>query len=255
MEGFLVHSYKWLVNSKKKLLCCTMNHELPTMNWLLDLLFPKRCVSCGKLGSYICRECFSKIEYLQKPVCPVCQRQAIGGKTHPGCQGKYNLDGLVVACRYTGPVRAAIQKVKYRWAYDICQILLEILTASLWKFDLPPDLILVPVPLHSRRRRWRGFNQAELLAKEIAKRFNQPYGDLISRAQETRTQVGLSKKARKENVRGVFALKKSVTGQIRDKNFLLVDDVYTSGATMQEAARVLKKAGANNVWAMAIALG
>lgn len=69
-----------------------------TMN-LLDFIFPKKCVGCGRLGSYICSVCLRKIEPIEHPACPVCQRQAIGGKTHPGCRTKYTLDGLVVGFR------------------------------------------------------------------------------------------------------------------------------------------------------------
>ena len=94
-----------------------MNNELLTMD-LLDLLFPKRCVSCGAFGKYICNNCFSKIEFLEKAICPICQRQAIGGKTHPGCEKRFGLDGLAVACKYRGPVRKAVQKIKYRFVAD-----------------------------------------------------------------------------------------------------------------------------------------
>ena len=219
----------------------------------LDLLFPKRCVSCGKFGAYICKDCFSKIEFIQKPVCPVCQRQAVGGKTHPGCQGRLRLDGLVVATRYSGSVKKAIAKVKYKWAYDIAKILIDLIVVNLWKFDLASDLILVPVPLHVRRKKWRGFNQAEILAKSLSLKFNQPYGEYLARIIETASQVGLKKDERKKNVKGAFRLRTGA--DVSGKNILLVDDVYTSGATMQEACRVLKKAGAKTVWAMAVALG
>ena len=219
----------------------------------LDLLFPKRCVSCGKFGAYICKDCFAKIEFIQKPVCPVCQRQAVGGKTHPGCQGRLRLDGLVVATRYSGSVKKAIAKVKYKWAYDIAKILIDLIVVNLWKFDLASDLILVPVPLHVRRKKWRGFNQAEILAKSLSLKFNQPYGEYLARIIETASQVGLKKDERKKNVKGAFRLRTGA--DVSGKNILLVDDVYTSGATMQEACRVLKKAGAKTVWAMAVALG
>jgi len=222
-------------------------------NFLLDFLFPKRCVSCGRIGSYICRECFSKIEYVEKPICPICQRQAIGGKTHPGCRNKYSLDGLVVACRYQGAVKRAIGKVKYKWVYDIGKILTDLLVGNLWRFDLPSEIILVPIPLHAKREKWRGFNQAKILGEALSKRFNQPYFEVLFRSRDTKSQVGLKKKDRLENIKGAFGLVKGV--DIIDKNFALVDDVYTSGATMQEACRVLKKAGAKRVWAIAVALG
>ncbi len=223
------------------------------MNFILDLLFPKRCVNCRKPGSYLCRDCFSRIEFVDAPVCPVCQRQAVEGRVHPGCAGKWQLDGLVVACRYKGPVKAAIVKVKYKWVYDIEQIFVDLLLERFWKFALPKDVVLTPVPLHVSRKKWRGFNQSEILAKRLSEKFKVPYGDLLLRSRQTKTQVGLKRDERKRNVKGAFA---TVDGQdIRGKNILLVDDVYTSGATMGECCRVLKKAGANSVWAMAVALG
>ena len=85
----------------------------------IDLIFPKKCFGCGRFGSYICRDCFSKIEEIDKPVCSVCQRQAVEGKTYPGCINRYRLDGLVVAVKYRGPVKKAIQKVKSRKFFSI----------------------------------------------------------------------------------------------------------------------------------------
>lgn len=231
----------------------------------LDLIFPKRCVSCGHIGSYICDDCFSKVEFIEKAVCPVCQRQAIEGRVHPGCAGKYRLDGLVVACRYSGPAKRAIAKVKYKWIYDIEKVFVDLLVKNLWRFDLPKDVILIPVPLHAKRKRWRGFNQAEILAKHLAKTFKVPFANLLVRSRETKTQVGLSRDERRENVKGAFSLysyrhpdteRSEVEGSlIKGRNIILVDDVFTSGATMAECANVLKRAGAKSVWAMAVALG
>ena len=230
-------------------------------NLLLDFLFPKRCVSCHQLGGYLCEDCFSKIELIEKPVCPVCQRQAFGGKTHPGCRTQFGLDGLVVACRYQGPVKKAIAKIKYKWTYDIANIFTDLIGANLWKFDLPKDLTLVPVPLHSKRLYWRGFNQARVLAERLAKKFNVPIADTMIRIIETKSQVGLKKDDRHKNVRGAFVLRLAPLAQdeiiadVRGKDIILVDDVFTSGATMAECAKVLKRAGAKTVWAMAVALG
>lgn len=225
------------------------------MNIVLDLVFPKRCVGCRRVGPYICAECMEKIDFVEKPVCPVCQRQAIGGKTHPGCAGRYKLDGLIVACRYKGPIRTAIQKVKYKWIYDIEKVLVDLVAKQLWKFDFPQSAILVPVPLHAKRKRWRGFNQSEILAKTLAKKFKVKYGEFLERKIETKTQVGLSREDRKKNIRDAFALRQTPHQSVRGKNIILVDDVYTSGATMAECAKVLKKAGAKSVWGMAVALG
>ena len=223
---------------------------------ILDLLFPKRCVSCGAFGKYICNKCFLEIEFVEKPICPICQRQAIGGKIHPKCAGKFRLDGLVVACNYKGPIKFAVRKVKYKWVYDIEKVLVDLLASQIWKFDLPQKSILVPIPLHKKRKNWRGFNQAEILAKTLSKKFNVSYSDSLIRTINTKTQVGLTREERKKNVKDAFAFRKAQGRvRIRDKNFILVDDVYTSGATMMEAAKVLKRSGARNVWAMTVALG
>ncbi|MCR4324728.1 MAG: ComF family protein [Candidatus Curtissbacteria bacterium] len=219
----------------------------------LDLVFPKRCVSCRRLGNYICTDCFLKIEFLEHPVCPVCQRQAIGGRVHPGCKTLYTLDGLVVACKYRGPVRNAIKKVKYRWVRSIEKVLVDLLVSQIWRFDLPEDVILVPVPLHIKRERWRGFNQSEILASTLGREFKVQSNLSINRLIDTKAQVRLDRKARKENVKGAFAIARGA--KVEGTNIILVDDVYTSGSTMSECAKVLKKAGAKSVLGAAIALG
>lgn len=227
------------------------------MNFL-DLIFPKKCVSCGRFGAYICKSCFSKIEFVGKPVCAVCSRQAIGGKTHPGCLGKYTLDGLVVACKYRGPIRAAVKKLKYRWVGAISLVLVDLLVTAIWRYDIPEKAILVPIPLHKSRKNWRGFNQAELLAIDLSKRFNVVADvNLLQRTRKTKTQVGLSREERQKNIKGAFRINQSEKCSSRvnkGRRFILVDDVFTTGATMAEAAKVLKLAGAESVWAMTVAL-
>lgn len=220
---------------------------------ILDLLFPKKCVGCGRVGSYLCRVCFSKISYVEKPVCPVCQRQAVGGKTHPGCRGRYKLDGLIVLLKYKWPVDAAIKKIKYKWIYSIEEILVSFIVRDFWKSDVPDFDLLMPIPLHAKRKKWRGFNQAEIIAKDLAEKFKVKLGRGLIRNRETKTQVGLSKDERKKNISGAFSLISTVG--VKGKNILLVDDVYTTGATMSEACKVLKKAGAGEVWALCSALG
>lgn len=239
-----------------KNLSCAINYNQSTMNLVLDLIFPKKCIGCGRLGSYICDKCFSKIEIIENPICPECERQAIGGKTHPGCLRRFGLDGLIAACRYKGIVRSAIQKIKYKWSYDISNVLIDLLVQNLWRFNFPQGAVLVPIPLHINRKRWRGFNQAEILARELNNRFGQVNLDLIERILENKSQVGLSKKERKQNVKGIFALRETQGKlMINGRDFILVDDVFTSGATMSEAAGVLKRAGAKSIWGMAMALG
>lgn len=219
---------------------------------LFDFIFPKKCVSCGRYGAYICPECLSKIESIQHAVCPICQRQAIGGKTHPGCHNRYALDGLVVGFRYKGPIKLAISKIKYRWIWDIAYTVIDLLSERIWKFNIPEEFVLVPIPLHAKRKNWRGFNQAELICQILGKKFGCRTENFLKRKVETKTQVGLTRDERKKNIKNAFALNSAVIG---GKTIILVDDVYTTGATMTEACRVLKLGGAGVVWGMAIALG
>lgn len=218
----------------------------------LDFLFPRRCVGCGLVGSYVCHKCKKNIKVIVRPLCPFCAKQAIGGKTHPGCVKRYGLDGLVAACRYEGVAKKLVRKLKYHWVRDVEGVMGDILVSQMWRFDLPANLILVPVPLHSSRKRERGFNQAQLIAKDLSVRFGVKLADHLVRSRRTESQVKLNRKGRIANVAGAFA----VVGDLRVRGtVVLVDDVYTSGATMNECAKVLKKAGAKSVWGMVLCRG
>lgn len=225
------------------------------MNGIIDLFFPKRCVACRKFGTYLCRNCQKGVLAVESPICPVCQRRAIGGKTHPKCLKRYSLDGLAAGCYYRGPVRDLIRKLKYKRIYDLQDLVIEIMTANLWRYDLPEKLILVPVPLHPRRRRDRGFNQAELFAKRLNKRFKVMWGNVLIRQRYTKPQVTLGKGQRVANVKDAFAVSPFIKAKVTGRSFLLVDDVFTTGSTMAECAKILKKAGAAEVWGMTAALG
>jgi ComF family protein len=219
---------------------------------LLDFIFPKRCVNCGAYGAYLCKKCVLRVEFVEHPVCPVCQRQAIGGKVHPICRTKYSLDGLVAAAKYRGPVKPLISKLKYKYVSDIGEVLVNLIAQNFWRYEAGQKLKLVPIPLHKRRKNWRGFNQAEVIASIISAKFGVGVSNILVRVIETKTQVGLKAEDRKKNVKDAFGLAGSVD---RDVVYILVDDVFTTGATMNEACRVMKRAGAREVWAMVVALG
>lgn len=241
-------------------------------NFLFDFLFPRRCVFCGKLGSYLCPFCLKKIEFLQTSVCPVCERPAIDGKTHPGCQTRYSLDGLISACLYDGPIKVAIKRLKYKpWISDLGEILADLLSKYLASdssivqtIELRP--LVVPVPLHKSRERQRGFNQAEILGKLLAEKLNLEFiPDLLCRHKKTKPQVELQGKERQENIQDAFSIPPNspnnlispAEGEARlwrqNPNILLLDDVWTTGATLRAGGNVLKRAGAQSVWALTLA--
>lgn len=227
------------------------------MTNLLDILFPKRCVSCGKFGAYFCPKCNAKIQYLENQFCPECTRPSIAGATHPSCQRKYTLDGILSAFYFSGPAKAAIHKLKYKLISDLADELVEIalsnqeFTTILHNIVIK-DFILIPVPLHRRRENWRGFNQAKALAEKIAKEFDFPFNDqILKRVKDTLPQVDLKREDRAENVSNAFQF--SSKREVSGKKFLLFDDVATTGATLKACAYVLKKAGAPSVWALTLA--
>jgi ComF family protein len=226
-------------------------------NFLLDLLFPKRCVSCQKIGFYICQNCQKEIKFFENQICPICQHSSLFGATHVGCQTKCSLDGLFSLAYFTGPIRLAIHKLKYKFLSDLAEELVELMLsnkelAAMFEGMKINKFILIPVPLHPQREKWRGFNQAEVLAFEISKKTRIGFSNnFLERIKNTPPQVELKKGERLKNVGGAFeaSSKRKVLG----KKFLLVDDTTTTGATLRSCASALKKAGALEVWALTLA--
>lgn len=229
----------------------------------LNFLFPQRCVSCGKLGSYICPDCFVGIKTIDTPICPVCTKPAIHGLTHPQCQGRLRLDGLVCLFAYQGPVRAALKKIKFSSIFDLLPELASLAREEieenevLYNFFVEEKPLVVPIPLHWFRENERGFNQSAFFGKHIAQNWNLSFReDLLIREKYTPPQTKLKKKERKSNIQGVFKINKKMPLNIlisKYPNILLIDDIWTTGATLREAGRVLKRARAKKVWGLTIA--
>ena len=226
---------------------------------LLDLIFPKRCVGCGKVGKYFCNRCTSIIQIIEvnEAICPVCEKPAIDGKTHPKCQTRYAIDGLTSFFHYDGPIRKAVKAIKYRYVSDLSREFIRLIPSSyLNKVAMQQfrNVMLVPVPLHPSRLRFRGFNQAEVLGKLLAARLPIPIQtNVLMRVKKTTAQVEMKdKKERLQNVEGVFSILSSTMNH-KGSTVFLFDDVFTTGATMRSAASVLKHAGAKFVWGITMA--
>lgn len=219
---------------------------------LWDFIFPKRCVVCGKFGEYLCDEDRGKIQPA-KSFCPVCLKAAIGGTTHDKCKSKLSLDGLICIFDYKSPMKEMIAELKYRFVKDLTQIIrVEIKkTKFLDKYNFS-EFIIAPIPLSSKRKNWRGFNQTEILGKLIAQRLKLSFHpDLLRKIKETKPQAKLTKKERLRQVRGSFGLAED--NDIKGKKFIIFDDVWTTGATVKAAATTLKRKGAERVWSIALA--
>lgn len=226
----------------------------------LDFIFPKTCIGCSKWGDYICTSCFTEISFDVERMCLICNRAAIDGITHPSCRGKYVIDGSIASIAYKRLAKRLIYAFKYKqYLSDLQQNLSDFFYEGLIQTEqfhkiIQKDCVFVPIPLHPKKLRVRGYNQAEILAKNLGKRFNIPVKNALERVKVTSTQVILKREERRENIRGAFAIKDS---QIISTNLqvILVDDVITSGATMLEAANALKRAGIKRVWGIALAHG
>lgn len=226
--------------------------------FLLDLFIPKFCLYCKKEGDYLCEDCLSFLEILEYNFC-LCekpQRLPDCGKCKK-CQRK-SLNGLYFALPYQNLfVKKLIRQFKYEpWIKELAKTLASIIIAyfNLLEKSLAfyQDFILVPIPLAKKRERRRGFNQATELGRELTKLLNLSLAeDSLLKIKETPPQIELQKRERLESQKGVFLVKNS--GKIKRRKILLVDDVYTTGATMEECAKVLKKAGAKEVWGLVIA--
>jgi len=226
---------------------------------LLDLLFPRRCVSCGKFGNYFCRRCTSKIEFIRQPVCPVCTKPAIDGVTHPRCRTRYTLDGLTSIFRYNGIIRQAVKLLKYRLVTDLAKEFIDLIPFSFFQATLNNQQlpILVPIPLHPSRLRARGFNQVEVLGKILSRRLNIPMRtNILVRIKKTIPQVEMQdRKKRLENMEGVFSVQNLAVKELSNMTTLLFDDVFTTGATLRSAANILKRSGVKKVWSITLAHG
>ena len=257
-------------------------------NFLLDLIFPRFCLGCKKevslkQSSFICEACFNNIVLNSGVECHVCGlrnknvRNRASNIICRGCRKKTFLNGLFAAGKYQDPtLREAIHQFKYQSAESLKKPLTELLIRYLKKENLieklrcpTPDTpgvghrsCLMPIPLTLRRKLSRGFNQSELLAVEISKYLNLPVANFLKRQKFTEPQAKIQDwKQRKENISGAFALSPSYPLFTRcrtpDKinKVILVDDVSTSGATLEEAARVLKEAGVKKVYGLVVAKG
>lgn len=237
------------------------------MSVILDLLFPKKCVGCKKTGTYFCTECISNITQTDL-VCPKCEKAAVGGQTHPICKRRYGLDGLWSLGIYQNPLRLAIQKLKYKGIEELSETMVNILIEYFVRYQ--PFLLdeikkskgggwaVVPVPLYWWRENKRGFNQSGLVGKLLAEKLGLQYMEAIKKVKHTKSQVKLKGYDRQRNIRNAFSINPNYLpagrqGQLHATNYILIDDVWTTGSTLRECCYVLKRSGAKKVWALTLA--
>lgn len=220
---------------------------------LVELVFPSRCVVCRRWGSPFCGRCQAEASPVGEAVCVRCGQAMTERCLCPDCRRTPAgpLRGIRGVVFYGHPVSLTIHAFKYRGRQDLARPLAGYLIAYLQSHSVAFDG-LVPVPLHPERQAMRGFNQSELLARAAGSALGLPvYERVIARTRATPPQVHLNRQQRLTNVQDAFAA--TVPGALKGGRFLLIDDVCTTGATLQAAAQALQEAGADEIWALTVA--
>lgn len=225
------------------------------INAILDLVFPISCVICGREKTWLCPACAGAVVLRPFRSCPECLKVSTGGAACGSCRTDSPLSGLTAAAPYSDPaVRKLICGLKYGRARSALPAVVALLRRSNVSSRLPPADLIIPVPLHRVKKHLRGFNQTELIAAEFAGDLGLPVSvGNLARRKKTEPQAKLRDEERSKNLRDAFQIVNR--GEIDGKRVILVDDVFTSGWTMREAARVLREAGASEVWGLAVAYG
>lgn len=218
----------------------------------LDLLFPRWCVGCGREGDFICSACLKSLARITPPLCPRCGRPQLNNVICPVCVGwQASIDGIRAPFKFDGAIRQAIHELKYQNVRAIASFLGQWLSDYLAANPLPGE-VLVPVPLHRQRLRERGYNQSRLLARELSRLTGLPLvDDCLVRQRYTTPQTRTPNvNQRRANVADAFGCRDR---RLEGRAVLLIDDVATSGATLDACARALKAAGAGPVWGLVLA--
>lgn len=206
---------------------------------LLDLIFPPACVSCGEIGGYICERCYRTMHFYDHPILVQIPRSS--------------LDTLYACTPYTHIAQELIKTYKFGCAYALSQPISKLMQIHLQK---PKSIdIITSVPLHKKRYHDRGFNQAELIAKHLSATWNIPYVSTLIRTENTTPQAQLTRKDRLHHLKKAFSLNQHNVSYIQGTSVLLIDDVSTTGTTLNECAKVLKQNQAELVTGMVFAHG
>jgi ComF family protein len=216
---------------------------------ILDLLFPITCLGCGREGKFICFNCFKQM--------------SLNKKTPFRFNAKSSLSGLIIASHYKHLlVKQAIHRYKYDFVQDLAkplgQLMINrlnlVLETSQESFKNP---LLIPIPLHPKRLRWRGFNQAELLTLEVSQKLKIPLANnILIRSKYNLPQANIKNSLeRKENVKQAFQINPDFKDNLKNKTIILIDDISTTGATLKEAAKTLRSLKPKTIWGLVVAQG
>ncbi|MDD5567204.1 MAG: ComF family protein [Patescibacteria group bacterium] len=225
---------------------------------VFNLIFPVKCLGgCGRYDTWLCPQCSKRLETTLQPECPICRIPQFNNHVCSACRTQTPLSGLIVLTDYQIPlIQKIVHTLKYQFVTDLGEIMGKMLARKI-KSEFTGQIqhikpIIMPVPLHWRRKNERGFNQAKCLAVSIASVLDWPIkADILIRKAYTRPQARLSRAERLINLKSAFELKRGVV--LSGQKVIIIDDVATTTATLNECAKVLKLAGAKEVWGAVLA--
>jgi ComF family protein len=225
--------------------------------FLWDALFPRRCLGCGGLGSYICLRCGSNLKPVITQTCLYCGRPSLWGLTHPTCRRREGVDGRLSLYYYNNTLKKILAAIKYSLVKEaFSDLSFMIGKQSLFLAGVVRGLgypTLQPAPLSPLRSNERGFNQALIISRIFSSLLPLLTTDVLVKNKETSPQARLpDRRLRRGNIRGAFSVRR---GKRPPEKIIIVDDVITTGETVKELARVLKRAGAKKVYALSVAKG
>jgi competence protein ComFC len=227
---------------------------ISVIDHFVDFIFPRNCISCGSLlqkkDMLVCCRCLAEIKPITKPFCRHCGTYLEdGGEFCWFCRrnGQKHIDMVRSCCVYEGVARKIVQKYKFH-NRDFIDIFIAGIMAARFKEFFQEERVdlVVPAPMHWLKKAFRGYNQSELLANKLAGMLNIEYGKSVLKRRFARSQIGLKRKDRLQNVLNTVLINNKAA--VLDKNVLVIDDVCTTASTLNECAKVLKEAGAKIVF-------
>lgn len=236
--------------------------------WLLEMIFPAFCLGCNQEGNFLCEQCLKNIPRQHQQLCPLCYIQDADGKVCAACQRPdFYLDSVLAVSKFVEKslLQKSIHALKYDFIEDLAEplgkLLFETFCLAVNNNQADHQFIICPVPLHRKRLKWRGFNQAELLAKKLLQYSqNSAFNNvkllqLLERIHFYRPQMELEREERLKNMNNAFMIQneKYFLNNNQNITILLVDDIATTLATLNAAAKALKQAGAKYVFGLVLA--
>jgi len=217
-------------------------------NFILDILYPRNCIFCNEKGVNVCDECFkTKLKEVDR-ICHVCKHEVSkqGLFVHTDCADQTKLDGIFSVFQYTKKAKLILQNLKYQRYSDFAKDIARSMSGIFVNLPIGFNFV-VPVPIHKNRYEKRGFNQAELIARNLTWNVR----NILIRSKDTKPQADLNRDERQGNVKEAFTLAYGMDiNTLNGKIILLFDDVYTTGSTLENCASILKTAGVKKVYAL-----